>query len=236
MENSSSSHIDLEKKSHSIPLPLLEEICNIAVSGVGLFLSLIGFAFMVILLGKGSYTITQMLSFSIYVVSLPFLYIASMLLHSALAMEHSHYKAFEILDHCAIFLLIAGTYTPFTLVVLQGILGWSMFGLIWGLAVFGILYKIFYYYRSDLLSTLTFIGMGWLILPAFKPMLAALGVSGMLWLGAGGLFFTFGAGFYVWDHKFRFAHALWHLCVLAGSICHYVAVIVYLVRPQGLLL
>jgi hemolysin III len=163
-------------------------------------------------------------SVSVYAASLLFLYVTSTLYHSA---RGAAKDVLRKIDHCAIYLLIAGTYTPFTLVTLRGAWGWSMFGAVWGLAVFGIAQEIWYAKGARILSLIIYVLMGWLALLAVKPLMAALGSHGFAWLAAGGLFYTVGIAFYATDKKVRHGHGIWHLFVLGGSICHYVAVLLY---------
>lgn len=205
-----------------------EEVANIALHSLGLFLSLIGFGIMVALTGHSG-VLLQMISGSTYAATLVFLYAASILFHTTLALELPYKKAFETLDHCAIYLLIAGTYTPFLLLSVSGRLGWWMLAGIWTLAFGGIVYKIFFFYRSDFLSTLAYVLMGWLALLIVKPLLGVMGWFGVGMLVLGGLLYTLGAVFYVWDHKFAFAHAIWHLFVLAGSLCHYLTILYFVI-------
>lgn len=165
------------------------------------------------------------LSLTVYGVSLFLLYLFSVLYHSF----RGRWKAiFRKLDHVAIYLLIAGTYTPFMLISLEGPWGWSMFGVIWGLAVFGILLDTLPKRRQEVLAIIVYILMGWLCVIAVRPLLTALSTEGFLWLLAGGLFYTFGIIFYVLDH-IRHFHGVWHLFVLAGSVCHYLAILLYVV-------
>ena len=128
------------------------------------------------------------------------------------------------LDHSAIYLLIAGTYTPFTLVAMQGAWGWSLFGVIWTLAVLGVVAKTTVGFRYPKLSTFLYLGMGWLIVVAIKPMRENLSATEIAWIAAGGLLYTGGVPFYVWKSK-RYTHAVWHLFVLGGVACHFVAVL-----------
>jgi hemolysin III len=128
------------------------------------------------------------------------------------------------LDHSAIYLLIAGTYTPFTLVAMQGAWGWSLFGVVWTLAVLGVVAKTTVGFRYPRLSTFLYLGMGWLIVVAIKPLREALSASQIGWIAAGGLFYTVGVAFYVWKSK-RYTHAVWHLFVLGGVACHFAAVL-----------
>lgn len=207
-----------------------EEIVNIALHSFGLFLSLIGFGVIVALTGHSG-SLVQMISGSAYAATLVLLYASSILFHTTLALELPWKKAFETLDHCAIYLLIAGTYTPFLTLSVSGRLGWGMLILIWSLAFAGVVYKIFFFYRSDLLSTLAYVLMGWLSVVIIKPLLAVISWWGVSGLGLGGILYTVGAVFYVWDHKFPFAHAIWHLFVLAGSLCHFLTIFYFVIWP-----
>ena len=128
----------------------------------------------------------------------------------------------------AIFLLIAGTYTPFALVSLRGPWGWTLFGIVWGLAALGIVAKAVFGTRWPILSTVIYVGMGWVVLVAVKPLLASVPPGAIAWLVAGGIAYTGGVVFYAWT-RLRYSHAIWHVFVLAGSVCHYVAVIRYVV-------
>ena len=163
-------------------------------------------------------------SVSVYAASLLFLYVTSTLYHSA---RGAAKDVLRKIDHCAIYLLIAGTYTPFTLVTLRGAWGWSMFGTVWGLALFGIAQEIWYAKGARILSLVIYVLMGWLAVIAVKPLMVALGSHGFAWLAAGGLFYTVGIAFYATDKKVRHGHGIWHLFVLGGSVCHYVAVALY---------
>ena len=140
-------------------------------------------------------------------------------------------RILKILDHTAIYLLIAGTYTPFTLVNLRGFWGWTLFSLVWGLSVFGILWKLFHVERFQIVSTLVYIAMGWLVLIAIKPVMSAVPLWGIVWLVAGGLCYTVGVLFFAWK-RVPYNHAIWHVFVMAGSICHYFAVMFY-VLPRS---
>jgi hemolysin III len=157
-------------------------------------------------------------------VTLVLLYAASTLYHS---LRTPHLKRMlKILDHAAIYLLIAGTYTPFTLVNLRGFWGWTLFGLVWGLSIFGILWKFFHVDRFQVVSTIIYLVMGWIVIIAIKPVLAAVPLSGILWLLAGGFFYTVGVLFFAWK-RIPYNHAIWHVFVMAGSVCHYFAVLFY---------
>ena len=166
----------------------------------------------------------KIVSFSIYAVTLWLLYLTSTLYHS---MRGASKDLLRKMDHCAIYLLIAGTYTPFTLVTLRGTIGWTMFGLVWTLAVLGIAQELLYARRGRVLSLVIYVVMGWLAVACTGPLVDALGRAGFAWLAAGGLLYTAGIGFYATDHKVRHGHGIWHLFVLAGSICHYIAVLLH---------
>ncbi|MBE9547473.1 MAG: hemolysin III family protein [Proteobacteria bacterium] len=204
---------------------LYEEIANNVSHGVGVLLSLAGLSVLVVfacLYGKASHIV----GCSIFGSSLLLMYTASTLYHSFRTPRLKH--IFKIIDHACIYLLIAGTYTPFTLVTLRGGWGWTLFAIVWGLAVVGIVFQIFFVYRFKVLATIVYILMGWLIVIAIKPLIAALPTSGLLWLLAGGLAYTSGAVFYLWK-SLPYHHAIWHLFVLLGSVCHFFAVMFYVV-------
>jgi len=163
-------------------------------------------------------------SFSIYAAMLLVLYLTSSLYHAVRGMAKDVLRK---IDHCAIYLLIGGTYTPFALVTLRGAWGWSMFGIVWSLALLGIAQEIWYAKGARGLSLIIYMTMGWLAVIGIQPLIAALGWEGFAWLAAGGLFYTAGIAFYANDHKVRHGHGIWHLFVLGGSICHYIAVLYY---------
>ena len=156
------------------------------------------------------------------------LYTASTLYHAARSPRAK--KIFKTLDHSCIYLLIAGTYTPFTLVTLRGSWGWTLFGTVWGLSLFGIIFKIFFVYRFKILSTIVYLIMGWLAIVAIRPLASALSTGGLLWVVAGGFFYTFGVVFYL-GQKIPFHHSIWHMFVLGGSACHFVAIMLYVLPP-----
>jgi len=201
----------------------MEEVMNAVTHGIGTLLAVAG----LVLLTVFAYlygTIWHIISFSIYGTTLVLLYLASTLYHS-FTNERLKY-IFKILDHSAIYLLIAGTYTPFTLVPLHGVLGWTVFGLVWGLATLGIAMKVFFVGRFKVISTLCYILMGWFIIIAIEPLITTVATLGIMWLIIGGLFYTLGSVFYLWN-KLPYNHAIWHLFVLAGSISHFIAVFFY---------
>jgi len=205
-----------------------EEIANSIIHGIGAGLSIAGLTILMVL-GALYGNAWHVVSFSIYGSSLILLYLASTLYHS---FQKPKIKCvFEILDHVAIFVLIAGTYTPFMLVNLRGPWGWSLLGIIWGLAFLGIIFKLFFIERFERFSLLIYLLMGWLCLIAARQMLAEIPTGGLLWLISGGLLYTSGVLFYQWKNL-RYSHAIWHLFVLGGSICHYFSILFY-VLPNG---
>lgn len=166
----------------------------------------------------------KIVSFSIYGTTLFLLYTISTLYHS---LRGRAKQIFRKLDHLSIYLLIAGTYTPFTLVTLRGVWGWWLFGVIWGLAVVGMALEALPQKGNRLLSVGVYILMGWLVLFALKPLLEALPFAGFIWLLLGGLFYTGGIVFYLFDEQVRHFHGIWHLFVLAGSVSHYLTILLY---------
>ena len=161
---------------------------------------------------------------SIYGATLVLVYATSTLYHSLRGRAKA---VLQRLDHCAIYLLIAGSYTPFALVTLRGPWGWSLFGVIWGLALIGIAQELWIGRRTRVFSMVIYLLMGWLALIAARPLMTALPAGGFAWLLAGGLFYTVGIGFFLYDAKFRHFHGIWHLFVLAGSACQFVSVFWY---------
>jgi hemolysin III len=200
---------------------LREEIWNALTHGLGVVASLVGGAVLVTLVALHG-DATRVVAASVFAASLVLLYTASTLYH---AIPHARLKArLEVLDHCAIFLLIAGTYTPFTLVTLRGAWGWTLFGLVWGLAAVGVTFKLFFTGRFRLLSTLLYVALGWMVAVAYVPMRAAMSAETIGWLVAGGVAYTGGTVFYM-SRRIAYAHGIWHLFVLAGSACHFAAVL-----------
>jgi len=197
----------------------MEEIANSITHGIGAVLSVAGLAAMVVIAARRG-TAWEITACAVYGASLVLLYLCSTLYH---ALTHPGAKrVFRILDHASIYLLIAGTYTPFTLVTLRGGWGWSLFGVVWGLAVAGIVFKCFLTGRWQVLSTGVYVAMGWMALIAIRPLIHAMTFQGLAWLVAGGVLYTAGVAFFAWNRKY--AHAIWHLFVLGGSVCHFVAV------------
>lgn len=187
----------------------------LAVSGLSILMTLS--------VQQGS--LLKALSFGVYGATLVLLYGFSTLYH---AVRTPHVKAvLQKLDHHAIYLLIAGTYTPIALITLQGTWGWTLFGLIWALAVTGMLQEHFLGRRTRKLSLVLYALMGWLVVIAWKPLTQALPAGGMAWLLAGGLAYSAGVYFYVQSHKVRHGHGIWHLFVLAGSLCHFMCMLLF---------
>lgn len=206
-----------------------EELVNAITHGLGAGLSIAALVLLVVFASiHGS--AWHIVSFSIYGTTLILLYLSSTLYHS-FRNERVKYL-FKIFDHSAIFLCIAGTYTPFTLITLRGALGWTIFGIIWGLAALGIVFKVFLINKYKILSTIVYILMGWLVVIAIKPLLASLPRAGFFWLLLGGVLFTMGIIFYG-NRKIPYSHAIWHLFVLAGSICHFFSIFFYLLQWRG---
>lgn len=166
----------------------------------------------------------KIVSFSVYGAMLWLMYLFSTLYHS---LRGRAKRVFRKLDHYAIYLLIAGTYTPFTLVTLRGAWGWSLFGVIWGLSVLGILVDSLPWGKSRVFPVLIYLVMGWLVLIALKPLLTALPLAGFAWLLAGGLLYTVGIIFFALERRVKHGHGIWHLFVLGGSACHYFAILFY---------
>ena len=198
-----------------------EEIANAITHGIGALASAAAGAVLVTLATLNG-TRLQLFSAIIFCTSLLLLYIASTLYHAIPSAAAK--RRLKVCDHCAIYMLIAGTYTPFALIGLRGAVGWWLFGMAWGLAAIGVTFKLFFTGRFKLFSTLVYIGMGWMAVFAIKPMLLKIPLSALVWLLAGGVAYTAGTLFYH-NERLRYSHAVWHLFVLAGSACHFIAVI-----------
>jgi hemolysin III len=204
-----------------------EERANAITHGIGALLAAVGGITLVSLsatYGNG----WQLAGAIVFSVALVLLYVASTLYHST--HDRITKGRLKVFDHCAIYVLIAGTYTPFTLVGLREDGGWWMFAAIWTIAVVGVVFKLFFTGRFKGLSTLFYIGMGWMVVLAIKPFLRQVPMDTLLWLLAGGLAYTGGTIFYM-SRRIPFAHAIWHAFVLIGSACHFVAVTQHVLRP-----
>lgn len=201
-----------------------EEIFNAVTHGAGAVAAAVATAVLVALaVSRGD--AWQIVGVSVFCATLMLLYLASALYHAA--RDPLLRTRLQALDHSAIYLLIAGTYTPFMIGALRGPWGWSMLGVIWTLALAGILFKIRFAGQFRLASTLMYLGMGWLSLVAVVPMVRALGTPTLIWLAVGGLLYTVGTPFYQLQ-RMRYSHAVWHLFVLGGSVCHTIAVAIHL--------
>ncbi len=213
----------------ALPLPeraqsLGEEIANSISHGIALLAAVSATPFLIIAaVGRGD--IANIVGASVFAATMVLLYLTSTLYHSL--PRNRAKRVFQILDHGAIYLLIAGTYTPFTLGVLHGTWGWTLFGLVWGLALAGFLLKAIGGIRYPTLSTCLYLAMGWLVLIAVKPLWLLVPAWGLFWLLAGGIAYTVGVAFFVIDERVRYSHFIWHLFVIAGTACHFVAVFRY---------
>jgi hemolysin III len=205
-------------------ISLREEVANAVTHGVGLVLSLIGMPILILAALDRGERVT-VIGASVFGATLIALYAASTLYH---AIPHPTLKQkLRVVDHAAIYLLIAGTYTPFTLGVLRGTWGWTLFGIVWTLAALGVLFKVVFGSGAMArVSTAIYVAMGWVIIIAIKPLMASMEHAGLMLLVAGGLCYTGGVIFYV-DRRRAWTHPVWHLFVMGGSVCHYFAVLWY---------
>ena len=202
---------------------LREEVASSVIHGIGILLSFAALITMVIYAARFG-TVLHIVGATVFGCGLIMAYTSSTLYHS---FQKVKVKAvFRILDHVSIFVLIAATYTPLSLVNLNGPWGWSLFGVVWGLALFGIIVECTSLRRFRLASVLLYIGMGWSVIAAFKPLMANVQTGGLILLLAGGLAYTVGCLFYAW-RRLPYNHAIWHLFVLAGSVCHFFAILLY---------
>jgi hemolysin III len=214
----SEAHLDRERQ-----LSVGEEIANSLSHGVGFALAMAATPILIVAALRNG-TARNMVGVSVFAASMMALYLASTLYH---ALTHDRAKRFfRMLDHGAIFLLIAGTYTPFTLGVLHGPWGWTLFGLVWGLAAVGLTIKALFGARYAWLSLALYLTMGWLAVIATPQILQRVPLSGVAWIAAGGIAYTTGVIFYA-AHHIRYAHFAWHLFVIAGTSCHFFAVLWY---------
>jgi hemolysin III len=205
--------------------PRREEFVNVLSHGVGLLFSIAALALMVVYASLDG-NAWHIVGAAIFGASLVVLYLASTLFHGV--RQPVWRKRLNVFDHAAIYVLIAGTYTPFMLVTLNGAWGWSLFGVIWGLAIAGVVFKIFFTGRFNALSTIVYVLMGWLIVIAIVPLFENLPTAGLIWLIAGGLSYSVGAVFFMLD-RLPFNHAIFHFFVLGGSVCHFFAVFWYVI-------
>ena len=201
----------------------LEEMINIYSHALGVVLSIAALVLLVVRASQYG-DVWHIVSFSIFGASLIILFSASTIYHSA--KDETVRARLRVVDHASIYILIAGTYTPFTLVTLSGATGWIIFGITWGMALSGIVLKIFYTGRFELLSTLLYVFMGWIIIFAIQPLMDVLPAAGLYWLIGGGIAYTVGAVLYA-IKRIKFNHAIFHVFVLLGAFCHFMAVYFY---------
>lgn len=202
-------------------------LANAITHGVGAAFALAGAAYLIDASTRGN--AWQIVSCSTYGGTLVLVYICSTLYHSLVRTRAR--RVFHILDHSSIYLLIAGTYTPFTLVSLHGRLGWTLFAIVWSLAIAGVVFKSLAIGRFEVASAVIYLAMGWLVIFAMRPLFHAVSWHGVLWLGAGGVAYTVGILFFAFDRAPYF-HGIWHVCVLAGSVAHYFAILFYVVPAR----
>lgn len=213
--------VAMSSRKKQLEYSVLEEVIHAATHGVGVILSIAGLSWM-LYLSIAAADPWRIVASSIYGATLIALFLASTVYHSLYASRHR--DIFKLLDHCAIYLLIAGTYTPFLLVAMRTTTGWWLFGAIWTLATAGILTKLWFRNRFPKLALAGYLAMGWLVVIALPQVIDAVGPGGMTWMIAGGLSYTIGAAFYA-SKRLTFGHAIWHVFVLVGGICHFLAVI-----------
>ena len=200
-----------------------EEIVNAITHGIGVLFSIAALVFLVLSAVENG-NAWHITTFSIYGATMLILYLCSTLVHSFPPGKVK--DILEFFDHSAIYLFIAGTYTPFTLIVINGALGWTLLGIVWAIALIGVVFKAFFVKKFLYLSTILYIVMGWMIVIGWDPLVRTLPAEGIALLVAGGLLYTVGAIFYVW-RGFMFHHAIWHLFVLAGSVSHFFTILFY---------
>lgn len=200
-----------------------EEIANAITHGVGAVLSIVGLTLLIVLSSLEG-TPWHVISFTIYGVTMLLLYVSSTLVHSF--PEGKVKDLFEIFDHSSIYLFIAGTYTPFLFIAVKGTTGWTLFGIVWGIALAGIVFKAFFVKKFLFISTILYVFMGWMIVFAWDSLTQNIAHQGIVLLVVGGVLYTIGAVFYIW-RGFRFHHMIWHMFVLGGTILHFLAIILY---------
>ena len=215
----------MDKAKEYLPhYTLGEEIFNSVSHGVGVALACVGFGILIVL--SALYGDAWAVSSSIvYSFSLFALYLASTLYH---ACPNRRVKGvLQVLDHCSIFLLIAGTYTPYTLITLRGALGWTLFAVVWGAAIVGVVLNAIDVQKYSRVSMVCYVAIGWVVVLAIRPLMASLAWNGLVLLALGGVFYTVGIAFYVIRRSYM--HSIWHLFVLAGSVCHYLSILLYVI-------
>ncbi len=218
------NRISLKDKIKIPHYSLSEELVNAVSHGIGALFSVAALVLTVVLsTWKGN--VWGVVSSAIYGGTLIILYTMSTLYHSFKV--NNAKRVFRIIDHCSIYLLIAGTYTPYTLVSLRGPVGWTLFGVVWGAAILGIIFNSIDMNKYKIISMIAYIAMGWVIVLAAKPLYESIGFSGIFWLLLGGVLYTVGAVFYVIGKKRRFSHSIFHIFVLFGSLCHFFSILFY---------
>lgn len=210
---------------------LNEEIAHSVTHGIGVLLSIVGLTVLVVYSSQYG-DVWHVVSSSIYGATLIALYTSSTLYHAVTLPDLK--KFLQKLDHAAIFLLIAGTYTPFTLVNLRGGWGWTLFGIVWSIAIAGMVMELIVKKRYKRISLSLYLGLGWIVMIAIEPMMSNVQIGGLILLLVGGLFYSLGVIFYVWK-TLVYHHAIWHLFVLAGSACHFFAVFLYVIPGSSAL-
>lgn len=218
------NRISLKDKIKIPHYSLSEELVNAVSHGIGALFSVAALVLTVVFsVWKGN--VWGVVSSAIYGGTLIILYTMSTLYHSFKV--NNAKRVFRIIDHCSIYLLIAGTYTPYTLVSLRGSVGWTLFGVVWGSAILGIIFNSINMNKYKIISMIAYIAMGWVIVLAAKPLYESIGFSGIFWLLLGGVLYTVGAVFYVIGKKRRFSHSIFHIFVLFGSLCHFFSILFY---------
>ncbi|MGO5000244.1 PAQR family membrane homeostasis protein TrhA [Oceanisphaera sp. W20_SRM_FM3] len=212
------------RKGHSRTQTKAEEAANTISHGLGLIAALVGAPLLTMQAARMGDTLF-VVGASLFAITIIFMYLSSSLYHFLPQGKAKH--AFRVLEHCAIFLLIAGTYTPILLGVLYGAWGWALLTVVWGIALLGLFLKVFAQHLPLALSTGLYLLMGWIIVVALKPLIAAMPIDGIYLLVAGGVSYSLGVIFFVFDDRLPFGHFIWHLWVLGGTTCHYFAVYWY---------
>lgn len=207
---------------------LSEILANAITHGVGAALAIAGAAYLIAVSTRG--TARTVVGCTVFAATLVLVYVCSTLYHSLVRTRARH--VFQVLDHAAIYLLIAGTYTPFTLIALKGWRGWTLFGVEWGLAAAGVVFKSLTMGRFEVLSAVVYLIQGWLAVFVMGPLVGAIGSQGVAWLLAGGVAYTAGVVFFALD-RIRYFHAAWHIFVLAGSVAHYCAILWHVAPLRG---
>jgi hemolysin III len=219
----------LPERSPVSGLPHREEQVSCWIQRAGFLLSVAAASVLIALTGVFG-SAAQIVAGSIYGASLILLYLVSAWYHGTRHPGRKH--VLKVLDHASIYLLIAGTYTPFTLVTLNGGWGWSLFGVVWGLAILGILWKLWFVHRFEFVSTLIYLAMGWIGVIAIVPLIELLPMGGFVWLMLGGAAYSLGSLFFLWS-RLPYHHVVWHGFVLLGVACHYGAIFGYVLGPNG---